>query len=140
MKIHKIVNIHINLISSLSVWVVEVPHHEALQILNCYFALPVSVHDLDIGCDVRGCGLEALVHGPVAVDQPLGDLHGLADSVPVRVVRLDYFPVWRMYYLARVLHYYLENRPPFSTGWGADMKGSDTCDWAMSGDCTWDVL
>ena len=81
------------MISSLSVWVVEVPHHEVLQILDCYFSFPVSVHDLDIGCDVSGCGLEALVHGSVAVDQPLGDLHGFADSVSVRVVRLDDFPV-----------------------------------------------
>jgi len=74
-----------------AVGVEEVPDDELLQLFAGHLAVPVLVDDLHIGGDVGRGRLEALVHGAVAVHQPLGHLDRLAHSVAVAVVGLDYF-------------------------------------------------
>ena len=44
---------------------------------------------MNVRSDVGGSRRESLIHGPVAVDKPLGNLEGLTDAVSISVVEVD---------------------------------------------------
>jgi hypothetical protein len=96
-----------------AVGIEEVADNELLQLLTGDLAIAVLVDDLDVGGDVSGGGLEALVHGAVAVHQPLRHLDRLANAVSVPVVRLDDLPASPKHYLARLRHSSRVKSPPF---------------------------
>jgi hypothetical protein len=98
-----------------SVRVEEVADDELLEFFPGNFTVFVGVDDLYVGGDVGSSGLEGLVHGPVAIDQPLGHLDRLADTVSVAVVGFDDLPDYLYSYLARLRHSSLLKSPPFST-------------------------
>lgn len=107
--------IECNTVRSPTIGIVEVTDDEILKFLHSDLAVAVAVNHLHIGCNVGRSGLEAFVHGPVAVHQPLGHFYGLTDAVVVAVVGFNYFPILRPMYLAKFLHSSFENSPPFST-------------------------
>ena len=67
----------------------EVLDNELLQLLVVHQSPSVLIDDLHVGGDVGRGGFEALIHGPVAVDEPLAHLDGLALPVMVGVVGVD---------------------------------------------------
>ena len=101
--------------ASTSVGVEEVLNDKSFKLINGNLAVSVLINDLNVRGDVGCSWLETLVHGTVAVHQPLGDFDGFADSVSVAIVSLNNFPESSVVYLARFRHSSLENRPPFST-------------------------
>lgn len=50
------------------------PHNKLFQLLVRDLPVSIPVDHLDVRRDVGGGGLELLVHGSVAVAEPLGDL------------------------------------------------------------------
>ena len=55
-----------------SVGVEEVSDDKLFQLLSTDLSSPVLVHYLNVGGDICCSWLELFVHGPVAVDKPLG--------------------------------------------------------------------
>ena len=76
-----------------AVRVEEILNDELLQLNTTNLAAPVFIDDLHIGGDVGCSWLEALVHGSVAVYQPLSDLDALANAVVVPIIGLDDFSI-----------------------------------------------
>lgn len=72
-----------------AVGVKEVSDDKLFQLLPGHLPIAVLVDYLDVGCDVSCSRLETLVHGPVAVHQPLCHLDCLANTVAVAIVCLD---------------------------------------------------
>lgn len=78
--------------SSNAVGIEEVADDELLQLLTSHLPIAILIDDLDIGGNVGSSGLEALVHGTVAIYQPFRHFDGLAYSVSIAVVRLYDLP------------------------------------------------
>jgi hypothetical protein len=110
------VEVNIRSISSNAVRVEKVSNDELFKILPCDLSVSILVDDLDVGSDVGCGGLEALVHGTVAVDKPFGNFNGLADSISISIICFYYFSKSVEGYLAKLRHSSLVKSPPFSMG------------------------
>lgn len=96
-----------------AIGVEKVPNDELFKVLSCYFPISVPIDDLHVGGNVSRGGLEALIHGSIAIDQPFGYFDGLAYSISVSIIGFYYFSKWLGRYLARLRHSSLVKSPPF---------------------------
>ena len=76
-----------------AVRVEKIPDNELFKLLPVDLPIPISVNDLDVGGNVGGRWLKALVHSPIAVHQPLCYFNSLAHSVAITVISLNYFSI-----------------------------------------------
>lgn len=77
-----------------AIGVEKVPNDELFKILSGHFSISVPVDDLNVGGNVSRCGLESLIHGAIAINEPLGYFDGLAYSISISIIGFYYFSKW----------------------------------------------
>jgi len=106
-------HIKLNNKQSTSVRIIKVSNNKILKLLSSHFPISISIDHMHVWCNISGSWLKALIHGSVTVNQPFSNFNSFTDSIIVSIISLNDFSMFDMMYLAKFLHSYLENKPPF---------------------------